>query len=133
MPDRRSDSLEVEFPPKISAPRPKVGQALDYDIELECRVEAYPSPAVMWFKNGVQISNDGDYGWVAFFHFWKEQHFQMDFFYFSDSITNVATINDVTTSVLHISTIEPEHFGDYECKADNKLGSAKTRINLFGK
>lgn len=60
-PDRRSVSLEVEFPPKISAPRPKVAQALDYDIELECRVEAYPAPSVLWYKNGEQINNNGDY------------------------------------------------------------------------
>lgn len=59
--DRRSIRLEVEFPPKISVPRPRIAQAVDYDIELECRVEAFPAPSVLWYKNGVQISNYGDY------------------------------------------------------------------------
>lgn len=59
--DRRAVNFEVEFPPKISIPRPKVAQALDYDIELECRVEAYPAPTVLWYKYGEQLHNEGDY------------------------------------------------------------------------
>lgn len=53
--------LEVEFPPTISVPKPKVAQALDYDILLECRVEAYPAPAVVWYRNGEQLFNGDDY------------------------------------------------------------------------
>lgn len=60
-PDKRSVNFEVEFAPTITVPRPKVAQALDYDIELECRVEAYPAPTVVWFKDGRQIYDDSDY------------------------------------------------------------------------
>lgn len=56
--NRRSINFEVEFAPIISVPRPKVAQALDYDIELDCRVEAFPAPTVVWFKNDKQIDGD---------------------------------------------------------------------------
>lgn len=59
--DRRSVNFEVEFAPEIYVPRPRVAQALDYDIELECKVEGYPAPSVLWFKDGVQVQTDSDY------------------------------------------------------------------------
>lgn len=60
-PDRMSINFEVEFRPFITAPRPKVAQAIGYDIELECKIEAYPAPAIGWYKDGIEIRNDGDY------------------------------------------------------------------------
>lgn len=60
-PARRSVNFEVEFPPKIYVPRPRVAQALDYDIELECKVEGFPAPQVFWYKDGSAIYNEGDY------------------------------------------------------------------------
>lgn len=48
------------------------------------------------------------------------------------SISNTATVNEVTTSVLRVITAEPGQYGDYVCKARNKIGSAEARINLFG-
>jgi hypothetical protein len=54
-------NLEVEFAPFISIPRPKIAQALDYDIELKCVVQAYPSPSIAWFKNGKEIFNGDVY------------------------------------------------------------------------
>lgn len=59
--DKRSVNFDVEFPPQISVPRPKVAQALDYDIELECRVEGFPAPSVEWWKNDQKLDNNGDY------------------------------------------------------------------------
>lgn len=64
-PDQRSVNLEVEFPPKITAPRPRVAQALDYDIELECKVEGFPAPQVSWYDgNGKQILNEDDFRYL---------------------------------------------------------------------
>lgn len=61
-PDQRTVNFEVEFPPNISAPRPRVAQALQYDIELECRVEGFPAPQVSWWhKDGTQLYSEGDY------------------------------------------------------------------------
>lgn len=58
--DKRSVNFEVEFPPKVFVPRPKVAQALSFDIELECRVEGYPAPAITWLRNDQQLQDDSD-------------------------------------------------------------------------
>ncbi len=61
--DKKNIDFEVEFAPIISIPRPKVAQALDYDIEFECVVIAFPAPAVSWHKNGVELNySEDDYG-----------------------------------------------------------------------
>ncbi|XP_031640778.1 lachesin-like isoform X2 [Contarinia nasturtii] len=107
-PDQRSVNLEVEFPPKITAPRPRVAQALGYDIELECKVEGFPAPQVSWYDGDKQILHEGDY-----------------------IISHTATTNDITTSILRITTVESKQYGDYVCKASNKLGAAEAKVNLF--
>jgi len=58
---RRNIAVEVEFSPVISVPRPRVGQALQYDMDVECHVIAYPPPAIVWLKDGVQLSNNQHY------------------------------------------------------------------------
>lgn len=60
-PAKTTATLDVRFPPQISVPRPKVAQAINYDIELECLVEAWPSPAIQWFKEGVELLSNSDY------------------------------------------------------------------------
>lgn len=106
--DRRNVNFEVEFAPVISVPRPKVAQATDYDIDLECIVEANPSPTILWFKEGETILNDGDH-----------------------SISNTATTDQKTTSVLRVISVQEDKYGDYYCKASNKVGNAEARLNLF--
>ncbi|XP_055524701.1 lachesin-like isoform X2 [Wyeomyia smithii] len=107
-PDSKTINLEVEFAPVISIPRPKVAQATEYDIELECVVQAFPSPSISWFKNGHSIHNGGSY-----------------------SISQTGQPDDLTTSVLKISSVESSHYGDYICKASNKVGHAEARLNLY--
>jgi len=58
---RRNIAVEVEFAPVITVPRPRLGQALQYDMDLECHVEAYPPPAITWHKQEAQLSNNQHY------------------------------------------------------------------------
>lgn len=58
---RRNIAIEVEFAPVITVPKPRLGQALQYDMDLECHVEAYPPPAIVWLNNGVQLTNNQHY------------------------------------------------------------------------
>ena len=106
--DRRNINLEVEFSPVISVPRPRLGQALQYDMDLECHIEAYPLPAIVWVKDEVQLSNN--------------QHY---------SISHFATADEFTDTTLRVITIEKRQYGDYICKAINKLGSAESTVHLF--
>lgn len=62
---RRNIAVEVEFAPVISVPRPRLGQALQYDMDLVCHVEAYPPPALSWIKEDVQLSNNQHYSSVS--------------------------------------------------------------------
>lgn len=105
---RRNIAVEVEFAPVITAPRPRLGQALQYDMDLECHVEAYPPPAIVWIKEDVQLSNN--------------QHY---------SISHFATADEFTDTTIRIITIEKRQYGQYVCKAANKLGTAEARVELF--
>ncbi|GAB0096215.1 Lachesin [Sergentomyia squamirostris] len=106
--DRRNINLEVEFAPVITVPRPRLGQALQYDMDLECHIEAYPLPAIVWVKDDVHLSNN--------------QHY---------SISHFATADEFTDSTLRVITIEKRQYGDYVCKAINKLGQAESKVHLF--
>ena len=106
--DRRSINLEVEFSPVITTPNLHLGQALHNDMDIECHIESYPSPAIVWVKDDIILKNS--------------QHYK---------ISNVATADRITDSTLQIITIEKCQYGDYKCKAVNKLGSDEAKIHLF--
>ncbi|XP_044017946.1 lachesin isoform X2 [Aphidius gifuensis] len=105
---RRNINVEVEFSPVITAPRPRLGQALQYDMDLECHVEAYPPPAIIWLKDGQQLANN--------------QH---------QRISHFATADEYTDTTIRIITIEKRQYGDYVCRAENKLGTDETKVELF--
>lgn len=60
-PAKMTTSLDIKFPPIISVPRPKVAQAIYYDTEMQCLVEAWPAPAIQWFKDSIELHTDSDY------------------------------------------------------------------------
>nr|CAD7570475.1 unnamed protein product [Timema californicum] len=105
---RRNIAVEVEFAPVITAPRPRLGQALRYDMDLECHVEAYPPPAIVWIKDDVQLSNN--------------QHYSISLF---------STADEFVDTTIRIITIEKRQYGKYICKAANKLGSDEAEVDLF--
>ncbi|XP_077290004.1 septate junction protein lachesin [Arctopsyche grandis] len=105
---RRNVAVEVEFAPVITVPRPRLGQALQYDMDLECHVEAYPPPAIVWLKDEVQLSNNQHYG-----------------------ISHFATADEFTDTTIRVITIEKKQFGLYTCKAANKLGQSEAQVELF--
>ncbi|KAL1459342.1 hypothetical protein WDU94_011334 [Cyamophila willieti] len=105
---KRNIAVEVEFAPVITINRPRQGQALQYDAILECHVEAYPPPAIVWIKDGQQIMNN--------------QHY---------SVSHFANSDEFADTSLRVITIERRQFGLYTCKAANKYGSAQKDIELF--
>lgn len=107
---RRNINVQVEFAPVITVNRPRLGQALQYDMNLECHVDSYPLPTIQWLKDGIQLSNN--------------QHHQISLY---------ASDDENTDTTLQVITIEKKQYGNYVCKAVNKLGPAEATIELFGK
>uniref|UniRef100_A0A336M5D4 CSON010924 protein n=1 Tax=Culicoides sonorensis TaxID=179676 RepID=A0A336M5D4_CULSO len=107
-PVQKAITLEVDFRPVISVYRPKVAQAHGYSIDLECNVLAHPPSQIEWTKDGVVIYNDN-------------QH----------EISHLGIVNDLTLSKVKILSVDTHNYGDYQCKATNKLGSAQARLNLY--
>lgn len=107
-PAQRIVRIDIEFAPTISIPRPKVAQARGYSTELECEVQGYPAVSVTWHKEGAQLQSGGNY-----------------------EISNTANSNEITNSILSISSVSGNDYGDYFCNATNKLGQIEARLNLF--
>ena len=104
---RRNIGVEVEFPPYVWTSQPKVEQALQYDADLHCRIEAFPSPSVAWLKDG-QVINDN-------------QNYMISIF---------ARNDDFMDTTLRVRRIEKRQYGRYECRALNKINLNQTYIDL---
>lgn len=48
-------------------------------------------------------------------------------------MSHFATADELTDSTLTVVTIEKKQYGQYICKAVNKLGQAEGIVELFGK
>lgn len=105
---RRNVGVEVEFAPEVRVGRELYMQALQYDADIQCHVEAFPSPSVIWLKDGYQLNDN--------------QHYQISVF---------STAHEYTDTILRIKRIEKKNFGKYICKAINKLGSHQKEIELY--
>eukprot|EP00088_Acartia_fossae_P053768 TRINITY_DN6136_c0_g1_i2.p1 TRINITY_DN6136_c0_g1~~TRINITY_DN6136_c0_g1_i2.p1 ORF type:complete len:368 (+),score=34.98 TRINITY_DN6136_c0_g1_i2:44-1147(+) len=107
---RRNIDVEVEFKPTIKITRKRLGQALQYDKDLECHIEAYPPPAIKWYKEGVTDAINNN------------QHYSISHFAFDDEYTD---------TTLRVITVEKKQYGNYSCTAENRLGSASGTVELF--
>ena len=104
---RRNVGVEVEFAPQVTIDRPRYEQAIQYDADLHCHIESFPNPSIIWLKDGYELK-DGQHHHISIF----------------------STSHEYTDSVLRIKRIEKRHFGEYICKAINKLGSDQKIIEL---
>lgn len=77
-------------------------------MDLECQIEAYPPPAIQWFRDNIQLTNN--------------QHYQLSHFAFDDEYTN---------TILRVITIEKKQYANYTCRAINILGQADGHVELF--
>ncbi|XP_050316013.1 lachesin [Anthonomus grandis grandis] len=105
---RRNIAVEVEFAPVVTVPKPRLAQALQYDMDLECQVEAYPPPAITWKKDDFVLSNN--------------QHYK---------ISHFSTADQLTATTLRVITTEKKQYGEYVCEAGNKFGTSVGRVVLI--
>jgi len=106
---KRSLSLEVEFSPEVKVPRPRVAQAEGYEATLECEVEAYPPPSILWKKDGKEVTNTNGSFYVT--HFAKQD----------EKIVSTVKIQEVTEYA----------YGIYECQALNRHGKDSKTIEVY--
>lgn len=100
--------FQVGFPPSIEMETPKAPQALGYEANLMCTIQAHPSPTIQWVKNGENIHNGYNF---------KISHF--------------ASEDDYITSSLKIYYVYEEDYGEYSCKAGNRYGSKNATMELY--
>lgn len=105
---KRNVGVEVEFPPEVRVGRSKYFQALQYDADMQCHVEAFPSPSIVWLKDGFHLNDNQNY-----------------------RISEFLTTHEFTETVLRVRRIEKRQYGKYICKAINKLGSHQDETELF--
>ena len=64
-------------------------------MDLECNIEAYPAPAITWYRNKIQLKNN--------------QHYSLSHFPFDDEYTNtilrVITIEKKQVGLMHIGYV----------------------------
>jgi len=54
----REIDVVVEFPPLITSSKYIHKQPFRRIVNLDCRIEAYPTPSVVWMYNGLQLYNN---------------------------------------------------------------------------
>lgn len=104
---RRGISVELEFRPVVKVGQVRYEQALQYDANLHCTVEAFPSPSISWIKDGHELSNNQHYS-VAIFD----------------------TSNELSQTTLRVKKIEKRQYGVYQCRAANKFGVSEAEVRL---
>jgi len=61
--DIRNIGIEVEFLPVVNITVPQ-WLVLHTDIDISCKVEAFPLPVIVWMKDDVQIINTRHYKYL---------------------------------------------------------------------
>lgn len=87
----------------------RLGQSLGKETILECSVTSYPRAKINWYKNGVQI-----------IHSYK---FRQELY---------AGKHDTYILSLQILYINKHDYGDYTCEAENRMGTERSTMVLYG-
>jgi len=107
---RRNIDVEVEHKPFIKIPRKRLGQMLQFDMDLECKITAYPPPAIKWYELGKPEPLT------------TNQHYRIAHFVNDDQHVN---------TILRTVTIEKFQYRKYVCEATNRLGKSSGTVELF--
>lgn len=105
---KKAIRLVVEFAPQVQVPRSRVGQALTFDAELECRVAAEPVALIEWKVNGSRVPSN--------------QHYRVAYH---------ATAAEYNSSVLHLISVQRFQYGVYTCEASNKYGRGQATVEFY--
>ena len=104
--------VSLLVPPEVRIPTPRLGQSVGRETILECKVAASPHGSIVWRKDGRNIP----------LHIYK----------YSTMVYDEEDRHEKTLA-LNIIDIDKSDFGRYTCEAENKLGSDKEHMLLYGK
>ncbi|KAL1506126.1 hypothetical protein ABEB36_005549 [Hypothenemus hampei] len=103
--------LKIEHEPLVLHQYNKVAYDVSETAEVVCRVQAYPRPEFKWFfGNNMSPLHSSSEG-----HYVVQTTFEKD---------------DIYTSILKVSHIKKQDYGDYNCQVVNSLGKIETKIRL---
>ncbi|XP_058461966.1 hemicentin-1 [Malaya genurostris] len=104
----------VDFIPEIIVKTTPVHTKNGQNAQLECIVTSAPTASVHWFHNGLPLAS--------------ERRFSKH-----DNIIAAPQYHTVYRHVLSIRNIRDPDLGQYECKAENKIGINGAGIELTGR
>ncbi|XP_078501243.1 uncharacterized protein LOC144755825 isoform X2 [Lissotriton helveticus] len=94
---------QIQRPPSFSKPLKDQAEVEGSSACLQCHIEGYPDPEVIWFQNGIPIQECGRY--------------RIEY-------------NETGSCSLIISDVTQEDSGQYSCKAFNGMGEAELCAKL---
>ncbi|XP_041775008.1 hemicentin-1-like [Anopheles merus] len=99
--------LKIEHEPIVLHQYNKVANDIKETAEVLCKVQSYPKPEFLWHFGTTLLSTGGHY----------------------EIITN-SDGNDVYTSILKISNVRHQDYGEYHCRVSNSLNHIQVPIRL---
>ncbi|XP_055389335.1 lachesin [Condylostylus longicornis] len=104
--------VNVDFSPVVWVPHQLVGVAIDYNVTLECNIEANPTSLNYWTRENGQMITDS-------------------IKYKTETIQGNPSYK--ATMRLHITSAQKDDFGIYNCVAKNPRGHMDGSIKLYSK
>uniref|UniRef100_A0A182JNS7 Echinoid n=1 Tax=Anopheles christyi TaxID=43041 RepID=A0A182JNS7_9DIPT len=99
--------LKIEHEPIVLHQYNKVANDIKETAEVLCKVQSYPKPEFLWHFGTTLLNTGGHY----------------------EIITN-SDGNDVYTSILKISNVRHQDYGEYHCRVSNSLNHIQVPIRL---
>ncbi|CAO1441295.1 unnamed protein product [Diamesa tonsa] len=120
--------LNVHFAPTVRAPSQLLGAPLGSDVQLECQVEASPSPVSYWLKGG-RVPPNGFIGGVGSGDS-GQQRPEMLLDGPKYGITESRNGFRGTMRLI-VRSFSPQDVGTYHCVSTNSLGRAEGTLRLY--
>lgn len=100
--------------PEVSVKTTPIHTKIGQNAHLECIVTSAPTASIHWFHNGLPLPSDR--------RFTKQ-----------DGIVRKPEYHTVYRHVLFIRNVRDADLGNYECKAENKIGIKGAHLELTGR
>ncbi|XP_058986522.1 lachesin [Musca domestica] len=119
-------SLSVQFAPMVRAPSQLLGTPLGSDVQLECQVEASPSPVSYWLKGARTSSGFNSNSALETGQPGPEMLLDGPKYSITEKRDGYRGI-----MLLTVRSFSPSDVGTYHCVSTNSLGRAEGTLRLY--